>query len=175
MTRTLTTVVTLGALIPGFAEPAQAAQAAEDRRGCIPALVSTVTWDTTDPLYLKLVSAATVKNCRKVIRMIVVETRMISTNAGLIDYMKWEYFPDTVHFPSQRVTRTVPYLVSSTELSDLTSGPSSSMNANCLTRADGKSQPLYGLTFYTVSRAYDAKGNTLLQYVSPPVECGQNG
>jgi hypothetical protein len=166
------------ALVTGLAAPAQAVSAPENRARCVPSFSSGITWDTTDPLYMKLVTTATVNNCKGHFDgYFILQTRVVAPDGRLRtlvrEVIKSEDLPNGVSTVAKTYyVKTYAFLVDY---------QASNGQATCQTGTDGRLQSLDGYTFSTAmfintrnDSLSDNYSTHTLRYVSPPVVCGQS-
>lgn len=141
---------------------------------CAPGLASGISWDHSDPAYLQAITAVSWQNCKKAIRKVVLEWRSIDGQGGLRTSGRETLTADIVHKPSGKQTYSHAHFVTA-GISFSDTKYENSLKS-CTQYVDGRTVTLNkGFTFYTVATAYDKHGRKILQKVSPPVACDQNG
>lgn len=154
------------------------------KRCASPALAAGLEWGNPDPLYLQLRTNVRWQNCRGILRKVVVETRWMDYSGALHDTETSTFTPDVTQFRNRSEFKTntvglelpaflgvafdgefVPYSLQGTHVLQ-----------SCDRDQGGRNRSgLNGDTFYAVVTGYNKAGKQVLQLITPPVACGQNG
>ena len=168
--------VTIASLI-GLTLFAASPSGAVQVRACQLGLATAISWEHSDPAHMGLIPAVQWQNCKGRIRKVVLETRLIDRNGGLLDSETRTYTADVVHKPSgvQFYGQALYNAYTPIGLS-FTSRADEYGFKSCTQFVDGRTTDMWaGVTFYNVARAYDKRGRKILEKISPPVACDQNG
>lgn len=166
------------------AGPASAEQPAAAKCKKPAALAAGIEWNYTDPQFMRQQSNVKWQNCRGAIRTVGIETRMLAPNGGLQDTWTVTFTANTVHYANKTETKSdYMYLqsqryrlaLSFTDEAEVQQHSGYTPVASCSKFAVGGALDMSGYTFYIVAKAYDRNNRKILELVTPPVACGQNG
>lgn len=164
--------------------PANAADLPMNKRCKSPALAAGLEWGNPDPLYLQLRTNVRWQNCRGILRKVVVETRWMDYSGALHDSELNTFTPDVTQFRNSSEGKAsdigleLPAVLGVEFDGEFVSYGRQGTHVlqSCNRDQGGRSRSgLNGDTFYAVVTGYNKAGKQILQLVTPPVVCGQNG
>ena len=173
---TALTVVPVVSLVVG---PAAEAQPEKPRR-CAPALSTGLAWDHVDPALMFMTPSVRWKNCRGVIRQVVLDLRRVNFDGGVADAYQRIYIPNLIKKANGRQgfhDRAGLVLTGSANTPGAVgfNGAISQFRSSVVLANGDATTALTGVTFYTLATAYDSRGREVLKKSSPIVACDQNG
>lgn len=170
----------VAASVLGLVSPALITTSAASAATCQPGLAGGLTWDHSDPAFMKVVTTSAWKNCNKQIRKVVQEYRVLNANGGLDRTEVQTWIPDVVHKPNGKEQKQIAYypgFFGSTLFWD--PDHENSMEDHymtCTQHTNGEAATgLTSRTYYMVIRAYNKSGKKILEKITPTVACDQNG